>query len=580
LVLGYRYRLVASRGKISGGDLYEGVDDIFAGPVAVLFAPDPNDRRAVGKFVEGYRMFGELGGGRGLIKLRDLGAASDRRPHAVFDWIAHGTLDRIVQQRGPIDQAMLHELVSDLLVGLGKAHRAMPSLVHGHIHPGKIGFVSPDQAVLFGFEYARQVFEQDSHLADAFVTSDEDTGPTRASDLQQLGVSLFYAATGEWPNKSSISEQVARVQQRLSGPLATVLARMIAAGTAQGYSSAIDALIDFDDLNDGSSKWQARTRMTSTARQAELDAAAWTPSRSLAQHDEVAAPQQRHAPPEVEPDEVEPDELEPDEDDEPDEDFEDRLEDILQSESPSRPPPVPHYSIAPPPEPPRWQPPAPAPAKSVSFGRVLIVIMGSLFAFFMCVGAIVSEDDTPPPPPPVHFQQRIEPIPPPLIAEPIPTPEIIEPPPQPTLSGIHHYRGKVTGPDDRVGISSGTSCDVWIEPNDSPGLNCRFHIDCGKKRIYGGGEVGFSNCTIEEGHPTLAADEDMDAPDGAFMAALAGPDPMVLVQDVWQQPPVRVLISISDGGLVDGPIPDVKLAKRMSREEIEAAILRDGVPER
>src|SRR5690242_6405028 len=141
LQIAYRYRIVEAHGKISGGFLYQAVDDIFGDKVAVLFVEDPDDSAAVDRFVDGNRMFAELGGGRGLVKLREVSNRHDRRPHVVMDWIALGTLESTVRAKGPVDQATLLELIGDLLIGLGKAHRAMPTVVHGHIHPGKIGFL-------------------------------------------------------------------------------------------------------------------------------------------------------------------------------------------------------------------------------------------------------------------------------------------------------------------------------------------------------------------------------------------------------------------------------------------------------
>jgi serine/threonine protein kinase len=122
LLIAYRYRLIEAHKKISGGQLYLALDDGFDERVAVLFVDDPKDTAAVERFIEGSSLFAEFGG-RGLVKIRELGTISDRRPYVVMDWLEGGTLDQVVKSRGPIPQAALLELVGDLLTGLSKAHR-------------------------------------------------------------------------------------------------------------------------------------------------------------------------------------------------------------------------------------------------------------------------------------------------------------------------------------------------------------------------------------------------------------------------------------------------------------------------
>lgn len=575
MLIAYRYRLVEARGKISGGALYEATDEIFGETVAVLFVERPDDRKSVERFVEGNRLFAELGGGRGLVKLRELSGMHARRPHVVMGWLAGGTLDAVVRKRGAVDQATLLELIGDLLVGLGKAHRSMPTLIHGHIHPGKIGFTRAGEAVLFGFEWAQQVFEQDSHLADAFVEHDDDAGPSCASDLRQLAVALYYAATGEWIAEQPLADQRARVAQRLGGPLEAFLDRMLGAGV-DGYESAVEALADFEQLLAGINRWQPRRRARDRVH--EVASSSWSPDVEDIE--------------EVEAVELLADDSADHDDDDDDDDLDEDLADIYASES--SPPPRPsvivpsahqvaHRQI-------RASNLPPTPAKPASSpGKILGILIGSMVGFSMCVAAIVEDaGNDEPPPPRVRGLPGVEPIPaPPRMPdasqvpeyEPLPDP-MPEPRPVEDISFVstRHYEGKVTGPDrDDIG----EPCDVWVEPIHTGGLNCRFYIDCGepRRRIYGGGDVGYSDCKVLDGIPIEATDEDQDAPDGAFMALLAGEEPMVLVEDRWLLPPKRVLIDIEVGSPHDGPVPNVPLAPRMSRERIEAAIERGDLPE-
>lgn len=577
LQIAYRYRIVAAHGSGSG-QFYEAVDDIFGDKVAVLFADNLNDRPAVERFVEGNRLFAELGGGRGLVKLREVGNLHDRRPHVVHDWIADGTLEQHVSARGPVDQTMLLELIGDLLVGLGKAHRAMPTVVHGNIHPGTIGFLDKHRAVLFGFAWAQQVYEQDSRLADTFITQVEaKSSASRAKDLHQLGIAIHYAATGEWNASKPLEQQRARVSE-LGGPLPLFIDRMLTSG-GEGYRSAVDALLDFDHLLEGTSTWKARHRPREQDRSSDLAASAWTSVNPIApaHHDVHDDEHDEH------------DDEHADDDHANDEapDFSEAIDEIFESEraAPSAPqfPSAAHVarrdlhaaraSAAA-----HTAKPTPATA---SPAKVILGVVGSMFMFGLCVAGI-ADDET-------QSVSRGAPPPVMLPPEPIPAPMPYELPEEPAaiigpanaFADVHHHTGTIIGPPEVAGLDVGERCDVWIAPN-SGGLNCQWSIDCGepRTRIYGGPGVGFSTCTFEDGRPTSASDEDQDAPDGSFLAAISGSDPMVLVEDRWQLPPTRVLIGLdADGGPFVGSVPEVPLAPRMSGEDIQAAIDRNELPE-
>ena len=257
LHIAYRYRLVEHHGAISGGVLYRAVDDGFDHSVGVVFVTDPADPAAVERFVDGWRLFADLGG-TGLVKIHEVGSARDPRAYVVIDWFASGTLDKVVARRGSgLDQATLLTLVGDLLTGLSKAHRSMPAVVHGHVHPGKIGFRAADKPVLFGFEWATHVNAQASRLADTFTSAAPGEEPrSLAADLRQLGVTFHYAATGDWIGEQPLARQREQVGARVPGPLGRLFDRLLGAG-ADGYRSAVDAAIDFEQLMRGVDRWEA-----------------------------------------------------------------------------------------------------------------------------------------------------------------------------------------------------------------------------------------------------------------------------------------------------------------------------------
>jgi serine/threonine protein kinase len=555
LLIAYRHRLLSSHGKISGGELYQAIDDGFGERVAVLFVEDQGDAAAVERFIEGSRLFADLGG-RGLVKIHDVGTHSDRRAYVVMDWIEGGTLDAVVERRGSLDQAALLVLVGDLLTGMSKAHRSMPAIVHGHIHPGKIGFRNNGEVVLFGFEWATQVNAQASHLADSFVANaqaDEPRGP--ASDLRQLAIVFYYAATAEWLGDQKLDRQRECVREKLVGPLGRLVDRMLGAGD-DGYKSAVDAAIDFEHLMRGVDSWQAPSKPLHD-RSDDRMGTAWMADS-------------------------------PDDDEHEDDEHEDdEHDDGPFAPSPSPPPASPSIPRAP-----DWGTiaaqrqmqalaQAQAQAKPANSGRVVLFIFASVMVMGTCVAGILADtDDNPVPQPQLRAPRAVEAIPPQPVPSyelpEIPEPAIIEPPAgfPPPLAGSFSYKGKITGPEAFAGLELGERCDVWIEPNDGS-LNCRWYIDCGKpkRRIYGGGEVGYSTCEVDdEGHPLRAQDEDDDAPDGAFLADFTTDPKMIILEDRWLEPPVRVIISIEDGGLHEGEVPKVKQAPRDSQEKIQERI--------
>lgn len=556
LLIAYRHRLMAAHGKVSGGVLYEAIDDGFGEHVAVLFVDNPGDKAALERFVDGSRLFADLGG-RGLVKIHDVGRGTHAEPRAyvVMDWLEGGTLDKRVQKRGALDQAALLELVDTLLTGVGKAHRAMPMIIHGHIHPGKIGFRQQDEAVLFGFEWATQVSAQASTLADSYAgkdQTDERRGPI--GDLRQLALVFFYAATGEWLGESELDRQRERVRARLTGPLGQLVDRMLGAGL-DGYKSAVEAAIDFEQLKRGDNSWQAPARARHD-RSDERMGTAWV-------------------------------------DDDEDDDNEDieELDAFEELEASLRPtsvaPPATHPSVD-------WerlvaqrraealaQSQAQAQAQPNS-GRAVVIGIFVVIMIGTCVAGIVADVQD-------HSKEQVYVQPPPPVV-PIELPEFpelpeLEPPIEPLQSsqlvGTFRYKGKVTGPPSAAGLRIGHACEVWVEPNLGSRLNCRWYIDCGMpmRRIYGGGSVGFSTCEIDQnGGPLRAQDEEDDPADGAFLADFSTDPPMIIVEDRWIEPPVRAIITIAGGGATTSSVPDTQLAPRDRADVIQQRIERGESP--
>jgi hypothetical protein len=559
LLIAYRYRLVAHHGSISGGELYEALDDGFGERFAVLFVAERHDPAATERFIAGNELFADLGG-RGLSKIHDIASRGDPRTYVVMDWLEGSTLDLVVAQQGALEAGPLRALVGDLLSGLSKAHRSMPPTIHGHIHPGKIGFrgVHGEEAVLFGFEWARQVRAQASRVSGT-SESEADQSRGRGSDLRQLGATVYYAATGEWLGDQTLGAQRQRAAAILQGPLARVVDRMLGADL-DGYESAVEAATDFERLSRGQDNWQAKPP-PAVDRSKERMGTAWTLPGEVTDDDE------------------------------------DELEDVdldIDYASPSPAgggamhSPAPESYAA-------WA--ASQQAASVaaaasppSPGRFVGIMIASLVVFATCTASLLLEDDDPPTAPrqPQFPGQQRQQQPPPLIESVPSRPEVIESPrfdePVPgrstTLSGTFRYTGAITGPADFAGLGLGERCEVWIEPSVGGDLNCRWYVDCGapRRRIYGGGDVGYSTCEVVDGWPARAEDDEDDAPDGAFLADLASTRPKIIVQDRWILPPVRVVISLDEGQAHPGPVPFVAHAPRFNRTEIEERTNRKEFP--
>jgi hypothetical protein len=575
LLIAYRYRLVACHGAVSGGELYEALDDGFGERFAVVFVAEPNDPAAVARFIEGYRLFGDLGG-RGLAKVHEACSHNAQRPYAVIDWLKGGTLEAVVGRRGPLEQAALIELVGTLLTGLGKAHRAMPAIVHGHIHPGKIGFRRGGEPVLFGFEWATQTRARVSSLADSFDRDEPEAAQlSPASDLRQLAVAFYYAATGEWLGDRSVAEQRGRVRAQLPGPLGRLIDRMLGAGL-DGYATAVDAAMDFDSLLRGNDTWQSRPPQVREHSQ-DLHATAWSPGRDDADDDDDYEDDDEYEELDVHahvgpaPAQVSP----------------------LASERAPAGGPAPDYAA--------WaaqrQAEALAAATSAqqqpSVSRVLpaIVAVTALAGVVFAV-TVARVDDSPPPPPPIVFTPQPVEVPQLDLTDPLLGLEALEalehrPEPAPApgpavVAGLFRYTGTITGPEAFAGLPLGTRCEIWVAPADSDRLNCRWYINCGDPalRIYGGGNVGYSTCEVEDGRPIRAHDEEDDAADGAFLADFSGPLPMLIFEDRWLVPPVRAIITIDEGGgLHPGPVPLPEDAPRVDGESIERLTAQGVLPQ-
>lgn len=563
LLVAYRYRLVRTRGEVAGGILYEALDAGFDNKVAVLFVANPDDAEASARFVAGHQLFANLRT-RGLVTIHDVARSSHRRPYVVMDWLAGGTLDHVVQKRGPLDPDAVWAMTSDLLIGLERAHRALPALVHGHIYPGKIGFRGQGQAVLFGFEWARLVSEQDSNLADSFQVREHAGEQERASslDLRELTRAIVYAATGRWLERGpSMREQVAAL---MPGPLAPFLDRLCCAGTPDGYHSTSVARDEFELLRAGGNA-RRRVGQLRPVGHAMLDA-------DDDDDDDAAAP--AHA---------EHDDDAHDDDAHDDEVHDDELHEVVKRSPP--PPPgrssfpskaaasrdAEHGALL---EQIRQRQAqlaaesststsASASAAKPNGGRIaMLLVFGTMgMCTFGAIVANTSENSTPPPP-----QIRAEPYDWSAPAQPQVVPSPIEPAveaelAQPGLAQLQWVGGVAAGGVGPLG--KGATCRLAVFPRpEEPELRCYWTLDCLANdasaswvRYYGNEGSGMTRCEFDEqGHVITASDLDDDDGDALFVFDQRSEPPRVLFGDRFAVPPSVMLIDVGQPvELSDGP---------------------------
>ncbi|MFV8749009.1 hypothetical protein ACNOYE_00500 [Nannocystaceae bacterium ST9] len=564
LQIAYRYRLIRTRGELAGGVLYEALDAGFDQHAAVLFVADPSDEPACARFLEGHRLFANLRT-RGLVGIHEVSRPGHPRPHVVMDWLAGGTLDRFVGKSGPLDPALAWAMTSDLLIGLERAHRALPALVHGQIHPGKIGFRKPvaegGSAVLFGFEWARQVSEQDSMLADSFnAAAPERSERASALDLRALARTIVYAATGRWIEDGTVERQRQQAANLIPGPLAPFIDRLFAAGTPEGYRSTSVARDEFETLRGGGES----RRLREPARSAIVDAP-FTAAQDLSLG-ELFDRQHDHA--------------EHDDDDDDDLEELEELEELEPEPPPARAPTPRAANVASAPSPALLEQlrqrqaqlastqPTAQPASKNGGKFVMFAIFGLIgTCTFASIVADIDDDPNMGQPPP---RSAPEPVPdwtatPAPSPEPTPIPEPIPelaPEPAPPAFASRKWTAKVAGAA-KGPVKYGSRCELWVGAPDDSSYNCRWALDCKQQgswvRYYGGGGAGFGHCEIAEDRVVYVSDLQDDDGDGLFVFDARGERAWALFGDRFASPGRALLFRFE---------PEGELAERPSHAKV------------
>lgn len=140
-----------------------------------------------------------------VIEVFDTG--TDPEPFVVMQLVRGRSLTEVVREQGPLSPGALADLARGLLTGSAAIHAA--GIVHRDIAPGNILVADDGNVRITDFGLARGA--DDPTITDtglvmgtaSFVAPERRHGhdATPASDLYEIGATLFYAATGKAPSK-------------------------------------------------------------------------------------------------------------------------------------------------------------------------------------------------------------------------------------------------------------------------------------------------------------------------------------------------------------------------------------------
>lgn len=220
-----------------------------------------------------------------IVRILDIGK-TDQVTYFAMDFYPESLADRLAH--GPLSNEDLVQVAKQVAAGLAFAHAA--GVIHRDIKVDNIMFTPEGAAVITDFGIARAVSSYVSATGvnmtigtPHYVSPEQAQGRTLdgRSDLYALGVTLYRAATGDLPFRSTDWFELARMHVEeapepprkkrpdLSTRLERVVLRCLAKHPDDRYASANDLLAELGDIAD-----QARKTETFGPSQVQLAAAA------------------------------------------------------------------------------------------------------------------------------------------------------------------------------------------------------------------------------------------------------------------------------------------------------------------
>lgn len=202
-----------------------------------------------------------------IVRILDIGR-TDQLTYFAMDYYPDN-LSACLEREGPLSPAALIRMAREVASGLYFAHRA--GIVHRDIKPANIMFSEDGTAVLTDFGIARTVSGYSSATgANLTIGTPHYISPEQAlgqkldgrSDLYALGVTLYQAATGELPFRSTDWFELARMhvevppppprtkRPELSRRLERIILKCLAKHPDDRYPSAAALLADLESVED------------------------------------------------------------------------------------------------------------------------------------------------------------------------------------------------------------------------------------------------------------------------------------------------------------------------------------------
>ena len=207
--LGGRFVLVRELGPGGMARVFLGRDEVLDRPVAVkVVEPDPEDPEIGLRFRREGRAAARLSHPN-IVRVYDAGEDEldgKRVSYIVMEYVPCGDFKDMMERNGPLPEAMLSRVGTDVAAGLSHAHER--GIVHRDVKPRNVLIDDRGSPKLADFGIARALDATTSHnRAESYLGTAAYCSPeqlkgervTAKSDIYSLGATLYHAAVGSQP---------------------------------------------------------------------------------------------------------------------------------------------------------------------------------------------------------------------------------------------------------------------------------------------------------------------------------------------------------------------------------------------